>query len=152
MKKSSMLLLALMGILSGCGSSNSKHDNGSVSQSDNIIIKKNEYKGIQFEVKAGKETQISLSPQNNIIVDAYLIEEAQFTNWIDQTQNGLFSSASIRKIRSIENINERKKTGWMHLPNGTYRLLIENTIYGTSSPKNISSTDTASIIYSISFK
>ncbi|MGF1869940.1 hypothetical protein [Photobacterium indicum] len=145
---SKRLLLSLLSTsLLGCDS------NDDVKELDSVLIKKNEYFSTQFNVDGNQQVNVKVSLLNNIPSEAFIITEAEYKNWEDETQTNDFANATLASLVKFSPIpSSQTESGWMKLDSGDYRILIENTAFGSVRPQGISVSDSTNVMYSILYK
>ncbi|MGF1793192.1 hypothetical protein L4D21_21610 [Photobacterium profundum] len=152
MLKRLILLSLLSTTLLGCDS------NDDVKELDSVLIKKNEYFSTQFNVDGKQQVNVKVSLLNNVPSEAFIITEEEYKNWEDETQTNDFASATLISIVKFSPVPDNlTESGWIKLESGDYRILIENTDFGSVSPQSvdggsISVTNSTNVMYSILYK
>jgi hypothetical protein len=125
-----LILLSLLSTtLLGCDS------NDNVKELDSVLIKNNEYFSTQFNADGNQQVNVKVSLLNNIPSEAFIITEEEYKNWEDEIQTNDFANATLVSLAQFSPIpSEQTESGWMKLSSGAYRILIENTAYGSQVP------------------
>jgi hypothetical protein len=152
MLKRLILLSLLSTTLLGCDS------NDDVKELDSVLIKKNEYFSTQFNVDGNQQVNVKVSLLNNVPSEAFIITEAEYKNWEDETQTNDFENATLSTLFKFSPIpSNQTESGWIKLEPGDYRILIENTDFGSVSPQSVEQgsinvINSTNVMYSILYK
>lgn len=152
MKKLLLLIAPILALGTlGCDDS----DDSDASIVDSIIVTKNEYYAVPFEVPQEIFIKVKMKKVNEISAEGYLVTEEEYQKWVDVTQTGDFQGATLDPIYYFYlDDSTNLDTGWLPLEEGNYRLLFENTDFGAISPPEhpVNRTGTTNIMCSIHIK
>lgn len=147
MLKRLILLSLLSTSLLGCDS------NDDVKELDSVLIKENEYFSTQFNVDGNQQVNVKVSLLDNVPSEAFIITEEEYKNWEDETQTNDFANATLVSLVTFSPIpSSQTESGWMKLDSGDYRILIENTAFGSVSPPSSNISNSINVMYSILYK
>lgn len=142
--KRKIIALVILGSILGLSGCNSGED---VTESDSLYVKANTYQAPQFSVGKDKQVKVKASLQGGNPIEAYILDEEDYRQWVATTQNGDFGNASLVYIKSITPLNGVHETDWFALAEGNYHILFENTAFSAIKPTLAG--ETSSVSYSV---
>lgn len=143
-------VMLFTGILMGC---DTEDDN----DIDSVLVKRNEYKVVEFTLKPGQQVNITVTDLSSVLAETSITDPDSYDDWVSDTQNSGFEGADIYSYYHFPPLSGKHSSGWQDLHSAiteetTFLLFFENTVSGLISPPAEGPSASSTMMYHIDIR